>query len=84
MLVIVIVATLIPVRVPAVSGVFIVAPIPVRIADPATGTVVDVVSAVFRLLPTSVSVVVAGDAYAVISVGVTPFIAVREGHSGHG
>jgi hypothetical protein len=65
--------------VPLVTGVLIVTPITVLIAYPASGTIVVVAVAIFRLAPTPITIVVALDANAMVVVRVAALVRARDG-----
>lgn len=66
--------------VPPRVHVFIMTAVPIRIANPPAWRAVDSIFTIFRLPPTSVSIVVAGNAHAMISVRVTALISMCQSH----
>jgi hypothetical protein len=65
---------MVPVGVPFVAVVLVVAAVTIAITDPPSLMAIDVSLRVFRLLPASVTVLIALDADTVIAVGITTLV----------
>jgi hypothetical protein len=80
----VVVVVVLMVRVLSSLGVLEMTPVAIGIAHPSAWATVNFIPAVFRLAPTSVSVVIALDPHAVIAVCVAALVSVRKRERGNG